>query len=145
MPRRVDDRVRLLHGPYHAPSLRVGDRATCLFKDGDVHVTGWTDAPISWPRCLPVGRKGHPSLLVDEELARAIRNESAAAVGHWWGVSVGVVWRWRKALGVGPENEGSRRLIRAAALKGGDVLHRAALAKCEQLGVPPPNVVYRRR
>jgi hypothetical protein len=32
--------------------------------------------------------------------ARAVRLESAAAIRHWWGVSVGVVWRWRKALGL---------------------------------------------
>jgi hypothetical protein len=50
MPRRaVDDRLKLLHGPYRAPRLRVGDRATCLFRDCLVVVTGWTDAPISWP------------------------------------------------------------------------------------------------
>ena len=41
---RESERTRLLHGPYRAPSLRVGDRATCLFKDGDVVVTSWTDA-----------------------------------------------------------------------------------------------------
>jgi hypothetical protein len=79
------DRVKLLHGPYRAPSLRVGDRATCLFRDCDVVVTSWTDAPLSWPRCRRAEGKGHPSLLVDEELARAIRTESAAAVGYWWG------------------------------------------------------------
>src|ERR1700722_5243565 len=97
----ADDRVRLLHGPYQAPRLHAGDRATCLVKDRDVVVTGWTDAPISWPRALPVGEKGHPSLLGDEEPPPAVRLESAAAVMHWWGVSAGVVWRWRRALGVG--------------------------------------------
>jgi hypothetical protein len=65
--------------------LSVGDRATCLFKDCLVYVTGWTDAPISWPRCLPVGERGHPSLLVDDELARAVRTEAAAAVMFWHG------------------------------------------------------------
>src|SRR5271167_1560045 len=100
MSKRTDDRTRLLHGPYQAPRLHVGDRTVCLFKDCDVAVTGWTDAPISWPRCLPVGSTGHPGLLVDDELARAVRMESAAAIRHWWGVSVCVVWRWRKALGV---------------------------------------------
>ena len=86
MARTVDDRVRLLHGPYKAPRLRRGDRAFCLFRDCDVVVTGWTDARISWPRCRPVDvPRSHPSLLVDEELARAIRHESAAAVRFWWG------------------------------------------------------------
>jgi hypothetical protein len=58
---------------------------------------------------------------VNEELARAIRHESAAAIRHWWGVSVGVVWRWRRALGVGRmDNEGSARHMRAAAEQGGE-------------------------
>jgi hypothetical protein len=75
MPRRgADDRVRLLHGPYRPPRLRRGDRATCLYKDCDVVVTGRTDARNSWPRCRPVGvPRSHPSLLVDDELARAVR------------------------------------------------------------------------
>jgi hypothetical protein len=104
------------------PALKRGDRATCLFKDCDVVVTGWTDARISWPRCRPLGvPRSHPSLLVNEELARALRHESAAAIRLWWGVSVGVVWRWRKVLGVGrTDNEGSARLMRAAAEKGGE-------------------------
>jgi hypothetical protein len=116
---RASDRTKLLFGPYQAPRLRKGDRATCLYRDCDVVVTGWTDARISWPRCPPPGTKGHPSLLVDEELARAIKHESAAALRHWWGVSGLVVWKWRKALGVGRKNcPGSRRLIRAASEQG---------------------------
>jgi hypothetical protein len=55
MLHRHDDRVKLLHGPYQAPRLHVGERAACLFKDCDVVVTGWTDARITWPLCLPVG------------------------------------------------------------------------------------------
>jgi hypothetical protein len=97
----------------------VGDRADCLFKDCLVVVTGWTDAPIPWPRALPVGRMGHPSLLVKAELARAVRNESAEAARHWWGVSGGVVHRWRRALGVTrTNNAGTRRLMLAASAKG---------------------------
>jgi hypothetical protein len=41
----------------------------------------------------------------------------------WWGVSVGVVWRWRKAFGVSRmDNEGSARLMRAAAEMGGEAV-----------------------
>jgi len=131
------ERVKLLFGPYRPPRLRRGDRATCLFKDCDVVVTGWTDARISWPRCLPQGTKGHPSLLVDEELARAIRHESAAAIRFWWGVSVGVVWSWRKALGTDRKNcEGTRRRMRAASELG------AAQVRGKPL---PPEQVERRR
>jgi hypothetical protein len=43
--------IQLLHGPYTAPSLKRGDKATCLYRDGDVIITGWSDARISWPRC----------------------------------------------------------------------------------------------
>jgi hypothetical protein len=32
-------------------------------------------------------------LLLDDELARAVRTEAAAAVCYHWGVTVGVVWR----------------------------------------------------
>jgi hypothetical protein len=77
----------LLSGPYRPPRLKVGDRATCLYRDRDVAVTGWTDARIPWPRGLPLGRKGQPSLVVNEALARAVRRESARAVCFWWGVS----------------------------------------------------------
>jgi hypothetical protein len=86
MRKKPDDRLRHLLGPYQIPALRVGDRATCLYRNCDVVVTSWTDPPISWPRCKRTAGKGHPSLLVDEELARAIKTESAAAVMHWWGV-----------------------------------------------------------
>ena len=110
-PRPED--VRLLHGPYKPPPLRRGDRATCLFRDAEVIVTGWSAGRIPWPRCrLPGGRGGGSGLLVDEELARAVRCESALAVRHWWGIAEGTVWRWRQALGVERLNEGSARLRR---------------------------------
>src|SRR5262249_30148056 len=123
------ERVRLLAVPYHPPALRVGDRTDCLLR-GAVVVTGWTDGPISWPRGRPVGQKrGHPSLLVEAELARAIRTESAAALRHWWGVSVGVVWGWRKALGVGRMNcQGSRLRMLAASALGAEALRDQPLS-----------------
>jgi hypothetical protein len=133
------DRVKLLLGPYRAPPLKKGDRATCLFKDSDVIVTGWTGARNSWPRCRPLDvPRSHPSLLVDDELARAIRQESAAAIQHWWGVSVAVVWRWRKALGAGRKNcEGTRRLMRDASEQGA--------ARTRGVKLPPEQVERRRR
>src|SRR5437868_9835811 len=95
------DRTRLLFRPYSPPPLRRGDRATCLYRDHDVVVTTWTDARISWPRCRAVGPSGSGyGLFVNDELARAIRTESAAAIIHWWGVSANTIWSWRKAFGV---------------------------------------------
>jgi hypothetical protein len=75
--------ARLLHGPYTAPSLKRGDKATCLYRDGDVIITGWCDARISWPRCQLPGTRGGSGLLVDEELARAVRCESSMAIRYW--------------------------------------------------------------
>ncbi len=60
MPRRVPDKYRLLHGPYEPPPLRKGDRTTCLYRDADVVITGWSDGPIRWPRCRALGRRGGP-------------------------------------------------------------------------------------
>jgi hypothetical protein len=135
--RKPDDRERLLHGPYRAPPLRVGDRAACLRRDCDVKITGWTDAPLPWPQGVPVGGRSAPSILLDDELARAVRLESAAAIRYWWGVSAGVVWRWRKALGVGrTDSPGSRRLVLAASAKGADAVRGPG---------PTPRQVERRR
>jgi hypothetical protein len=125
----MTDRVKLLFGPYKPPSLRRGDRAFCLLRDCTVVVTGWSSARIPWPRCRALdGTGGGSGLLLDEELARAVRHESAAAVMYWWGASSEAVKRWRRALGVGrTDNEGSRRLIRAAAAAGGEALRERGL------------------
>jgi hypothetical protein len=67
------DRLRLWHGPYRAPRLARGDRATCLLRDGDALVAGWTDALIFWPRCRALGSRGGSGILLEDELARAVR------------------------------------------------------------------------
>ncbi len=105
------DHFRLLHGPYQAPALEKGDVAHCLFRGAPAVVTNWTSARIPWPRCrLLEGKGGGSGLLVDEELARAVRRESGVALMYWFGVGHGSVTNWRKALGVPPNNEGSSRL-----------------------------------
>jgi hypothetical protein len=54
-----------------------------------------------------------------------VRHEAAAAIWHHWGVTDGVVWRWRKALGIGrTDPEGTRRLLQAAATKGAAATRR---------------------
>jgi hypothetical protein len=47
--RGVPDKFRLLHGPYEPPPLRKGDRTTCLYRDADAVITGWSGGRISWP------------------------------------------------------------------------------------------------
>jgi hypothetical protein len=118
MPKKASP-PQLLFGPYRPPALKRGDKATCLDRDTDVVVTGWGEASLGRPRCRLPGRGGVPIPLVDEELARAIRQESAQALGYWWGVSSPVVSRWRRNQGVGRmDSAGSRRLILAASQRG---------------------------
>src|SRR5262249_29456499 len=98
----VQSPPRLLSSPYTPPPVRRGDRATGLFRGADGVATSWTSAQIAWPCCCrPDPHGGGSGLLETEELARAFRSESAAAVGYWRDVSEGVVRRWPKALGVG--------------------------------------------
>jgi hypothetical protein len=100
-----------------------------------VVVHGWTDAAISWPLCRPVEGRGRPGILVEEELARAVRGESALALIHHFGASQRVVWCWRTALGVGRLTVGSKRLLQLNAEAGADA----------QRGVPRPDVAERMR
>ena len=92
---------QLLHGPYPAPALVIGEETTCLLRGCTVRITSWTEAPIPWPRCQAIDQRGGSGLLLNDELARAVRCEAVMAIRHWWGVSGGIVCRWRKVLGVG--------------------------------------------
>ena len=116
----TDPRHQLLFGPYRSRRLHVGDVSTCLVREGDVIITLWAAAPISWPRCRSVERPlGGSGLLVDEELARAVMNESEAAVCYWWRASVSTVRWWRRTLGVTrTNNPGTHRLIVSSATAG---------------------------
>jgi hypothetical protein len=66
-----------------------------------------------------VNSKGHPALLLDDELARAVRSEAAAAVRYWWGVSHGVIGRWRKFLDVTRTNNARKHALMLAACQAG--------------------------
>lgn len=114
------DKTALLFGPYRPPAVQVGDRVFCLLRGAEVVVYDWTLAPIPWPLCYLAGTRAFgKGFLSDEDMVRAVRNESSCAVQHWWGVSRKAVNNWRRALGVHrTEPEGSRRLIRQAALGG---------------------------
>jgi hypothetical protein len=103
------DRFKLLFGPYKTPRFRVGGRVRCEVR-GEVKVCGLSEARIPCPLARRRGRGGTGALVIYRGLARAVRRESAQAVAYWWGVTGQTVTAWRKALGVDPTTEGTRRL-----------------------------------
>jgi hypothetical protein len=84
----ADDRTRLLYGPYRPPRLRRGDRAFCLYRDGDVVITSWSNARIPWPLYVRLGGRAKPGPLVNETLVAALRREASVGLQHWFGVSM---------------------------------------------------------
>jgi hypothetical protein len=139
-----------LIGKYAPPAVRVGDRVTCLFRDALCVVTSVSDAPIPWPRVRALEHRGGSGLWACGELLRAIRTESAVALKVWFGASTTTVWAWRKAFGVGGRatTRGSRKAIRAAAIRGAAAVRakewtdaeldkKAATSK--HLGLRPPD------
>lgn len=73
---------------------------------------------------------------MDEELARAIRHESAAALRYWWGVCGVTVTKWRRSLSIGrKDTEGSRRLISRATMGGLNARQKRPLWTAEELGL----------
>lgn len=99
----------LTAGPYRSPRLRIGGAAWCE-RSGDVVVSGYTDAPISWPYSRPEQGGGRVRLILTGDLIRAVRSESVSAVADHWGVSRWTVSRWRATLGVGRWTTGTRDL-----------------------------------
>jgi hypothetical protein len=114
-----DERTQLLHGPYETPPLQRGDRVTCELR-GDVIITSISTGRISWPCCRALGVRGGSGLLLAGDLIRAVKTESAAAVGYWWGVTHCVVFRWRKVLNVTlTNNDGTQHLLRQSGKASG--------------------------
>src|SRR5262249_6081349 len=98
-----------LLGKYATPRFAYGDVVACA-RRGEVRIVALSDAPIPWPlgQPLPKGRAG--ALVLCGALAEAVRRESSEAVASWWGVTAQTVTVWRKALGVGQDNVGTKAL-----------------------------------
>lgn len=117
----------LIGGHYAPPPCKRGD----WIEDerfGLVEVGGWTSAPIPWPYRK---RSGSPSLILTDEMARAVRTESEQAIAAHWGVSAGTVWSWRKSLGVGRITPGTRAILSAGVPEEAAARGRASAATPE--------------
>lgn len=100
-------RTQLL-GSYRTPKCRIGDIVQCAVR-GDVRIVAISGGKIPWPIAQRLGERAR-GFVIYEGLEAALRRESGVAICHWWGIYKMTVSRWKKALGIGPETEGSRRL-----------------------------------
>ena len=107
---RDRDRFQLRFGPYRTPRYRLGQVVNCSAR-GQVTIVGTSRGKIPWP----VGKTHRAkSLVLFNDLERAVRREAAIAIMHWWGVCPSAVNKWRHALGIAGTNiEGSSALRRA--------------------------------
>src|SRR5437867_12477283 len=101
-------RFQLLNGPYQPPKCKVGSWLNCR-RRGHVKVVAISDGLIQWP--MTQSETGGPrSLILCGDLVKAVRQESAVAIKHWWGVQHDLVRKWRKNVGVEHENEATKQL-----------------------------------
>ena len=101
--------IRFECGPYYPPAVQIGDMVECA-RFGVVRVIAWSEGPLPWPLCSTGGTR---SLILFEDLERAVRAESRLAVALAWGVSKPTITEWRRHLEVGHNNAGSRARHRA--------------------------------
>jgi nucleotide-binding universal stress UspA family protein len=119
------ERYKLHFGPYQAPLFEYGEAMDCAIYGG-VIACGLSKGRIPWP----IGKRPRSQgrfLIVTGDLERAIQQEANIAVSHWWGVSEGLVCKWRRHLGFGAMTEGTRRLRREYTLEpaGQEALEKA--------------------
>ena len=95
--------ICFVNGPYHAPPVEIGDEVECA-RYGLVKVVGWSAGPLPWPQCHINGPR---SLILFEDLARAVIVESRLAIALAWGVSGHSVSKWRSSLDVERANKGA--------------------------------------
>lgn len=144
---------RKLLGTYRTPKCKIGERVDCLAR-GVVIIIGLSAGRIQWPVAVRPGIGGR-SLVLNWDLAEAIRRETNRAVCHWWGVTPQTVSKWRKALGVKNTEATTRwrtkfgkswkmqKAIKAMGAKARDPQRRAKIAAARR-GKPRPAGVIER-
>ena len=105
----MQDKLRYkLHNKYKTPhQYKKGDRVFCHARKRPVEFGGYTDGFITWIHAKKTGIK---SLILCDDLIEAVKYESEIAIAYWFGVSIGTVYKWRKALNVGNTTEGTKIL-----------------------------------
>lgn len=143
--------ARKLLGTYRTPACKIGERVTCLAR-GDVDVIKLSAGRIQWPIAVRPGIGGR-SLVLNWDLAEAVRRETNRAVCYWWGVTPQTVSKWRKALGVKNteattrwrtmfgKSAKMRKAITAMAAKARDPKRRAKIAAAKRGKPRPPGMM----
>jgi hypothetical protein len=136
---------------YRTPNFRYGQKVEDLAR-GEVTIVKLSDAPVPWP----IGAiKWARSPVLYCDLAKAVRRESNLTVQRLFGVTGQTVTKWRKALGVPPNNEGTlrrrvevgtspvmRKALKAMQATLRDPGRRAKIAAAKR-GIPMPASVKR--
>ena len=148
-----DERFKLRFGPYKTPRFSYGATVQCEVW-GEVQIVGQSDGRLPWPLGRRKGTSSRASLIVYKGLAKAVSKEANQAICHWWGVCPTTVWKWRKALGVPTNNEGTTQLRseyfqedwakeaqKKAVSKARDPQRRAKIAAARRGKKRPPHVI----
>jgi hypothetical protein len=101
---------KLYFGPYQTPRYRMGAVVHCE-RFGDVQIVGTSSGRIPWPLGRRVGKRGHASLVLYADLAKAVRQETGQAVRYWWGCGQVAINAMRRALSVPHLNAGNQKRI----------------------------------
>lgn len=125
MPRYRD--AKLIGGPYARPRVHAGDVLYCeLYGES---VASRFHGRLQWPSAI---RYGQISPILCGDLVDAVRAESVLAICHWFGVSRRLVWKWRKALGIGRMTAGSRRLRRLQTFSAAERIRSAKTVRSQK-------------
>lgn len=143
------DRFKLRFGSYRTPAFQIGKWVQCEVC-GEVQICGITDGRIPWPVHQNHGRR---SLVVYKGLAKAVRLESQLAVRYWFGIGASTANKFRRALGVEQNNQGTlslrtdhskepwaKRALKKAWSKARDPERRRKIAE-SKIGKPRPESV----
>lgn len=102
---QVKIQCELIGGPYEIPVVSIGEQVDCL-RWGTANISGFL-GPIRWPG-TDRGKRNH-SLLVTDELLRALKTESNQAFAYWFGVSTTWTARLRREFAVAGWTDGSKQ------------------------------------